>query len=39
MATLNSDGGSSPVKIRDLSPTGAIVEAGVIPHINQDKPG
>lgn len=32
MATLYSTTGSSPVKIRDLSSRGALVEGGVLPH-------
>lgn len=31
MATLYSEAGSAPVKIRNLSPTGALVEGGVLP--------
>lgn len=31
MATLYAGSGSSPVKVRDLSSTGALIEGGVIP--------
>jgi hypothetical protein len=31
MATLYSDAGSTPVKLRDLSKTGALIEGGAIP--------
>lgn len=31
MGTLYTDSGSSPVKVRDLSPGGALIEGGVIP--------
>lgn len=34
MGTIYTDGGSAPVRIRNLSPTGAMVEGGVLP-----KPG
>jgi hypothetical protein len=31
MATVYSNAGSAPVKLRDLSPTGALIEGGAIP--------
>lgn len=33
MATLYADTGSSPVKVRDLSSVGALIEGGVIPPV------
>lgn len=33
MATLYADSGSSPVKVRDLSSEGALIEGGVIPPV------
>jgi hypothetical protein len=32
MATLYFDSGSAPVKVRDLAPRGALIEAGAIPN-------
>lgn len=32
MATISAGSGSAPVKIRDLSPDGALIEGGVLPH-------
>ena len=32
MATLYAASGSSPVKVRDVSPRGALIEGGVNPH-------
>lgn len=32
MATIFAGSGSAPVRIRDLSPDGALIEGGVLPH-------
>jgi hypothetical protein len=32
MATIYAESGSAPVKIRDLSTSGALIEGGVLPH-------
>ena len=32
-ASLNADGGSSPVNIRNMSPSGALIESAVLPEV------